>query len=110
MTTIDLSILATMIDDRWMGADDCATFFGLFSNGKPNRRAFYDRVANQPGFPPSLFIGTERKWRKSEVDLWSRDQRVAQQMGPPQNSQHKYGKASAGKKRASNQEDARSVA
>jgi len=110
MSTIDLSILAAMIDDRWMGADDCAVFFGLVSGGKPNRRAFYERVANQPGFPSSLFIGSERKWRKSEVDLWSRDQRVAQQMERPQTRQHKYGKQAPTKKRAPNQDDARSAA
>jgi len=110
MTSINLSILTAMIDDRWMGADDCAVFFGLMSNGKPNRRAFYERVANQPGFPPSLFIGSERKWRKSEVDLWSRDQRVAQQLEPPHTRQHKYGKQTQGKKHAANQDNARSVA
>jgi len=80
MSTIDLNTLSVMLTDHWLSADACAVFLGLVKDGEPNRRALYEKVANQPGFPSPLVIGGERKWRKSEVDLWSRDERLARQL------------------------------
>jgi len=88
MNTIEPSVFTNLIgSDRWMSADECALFFGLLKNkGEPNRRAFYNKVSRREGFPAPLLIGGERKWRKSEIDLWSRDERLKQQLESPSKS------------------------
>ena len=76
-----LVTLAALIEgDRWLSADSCAVFFGLVvargkpNAGRPNRRGFLERVATRPSFPKPLVIGNEKKWNKSEITRWAKDQ------------------------------------
>gem|GEM_PF-1678228 len=68
-----LAVLAALITgDRWLNADAAAVHLGMIaSNGKPNRRGFLERAASRADFPEPLFIGQERKWRKSDIDKWA---------------------------------------
>lgn len=68
------------VDDRWMCADECATYFGLkpLKCGKPNRRGFLERIAAQPDFPRPLVLEKEKKWLASEVHEWALDYRRSQ--------------------------------
>lgn len=63
--------------DRWLCADECATYFGLkpLKCGKPNRRGFLTRLAPLPGFPRPLVVGNEKKWKLSELDEWADEER-----------------------------------
>lgn len=73
--TLEL-LTALIAGDRWLSADACAAYLGMFtSKGLVNRRGFLERVACQPGFPRPLAIGIESKWKKSEVDDWADEQR-----------------------------------
>lgn len=75
-----LTMIAALVNgDRWLNADACAAFLGMFSpNGKPNRRAFLERIASRPDFPTPLRVGEiARSWRKSEVDEWAKEQQRA---------------------------------
>ncbi len=70
----DTELLAALIEgDRWLSADGCAAYLGLFRpDGSANRRRFLERVACRPDFPPrNPVTGT---WKKSEVDKWSTKQ------------------------------------
>ena len=76
-----LATLAALIEgDRWLNADSCAVYFGLIvangkpNAGKPNRRGFLQRVACRHSFPKPLVIGNEKKWNKSEIARWAKDQ------------------------------------
>lgn len=68
-------ILAAMIaGDRWLSADGCAAYLGLYSrDGSVNRRAFLERVACKPDFPKPNPV--TRTWKKSEIDQWADEQR-----------------------------------
>ena len=65
------AIIAALVEgDRWLSADGCAAYLGLFRpNGEPNRRRFLERVACLPDFPAPNPI--TRTWKKSEVDAWA---------------------------------------
>lgn len=78
MSDPTVTLIAALVQgDRWLNADACAVFLGLRPNkkGEPNRRAFLERIACKPGFPKPLELGTEKVWKKSEVDEWAEDQR-----------------------------------
>lgn len=68
-----------MKNDRWLCADECATYFGLkpLKSGKPNRRGFLERLAARPDFPRPIKIGDEKKWKLSEIEDWAEDYRRA---------------------------------
>lgn len=70
-------IAALVAGDRWLSADACAVYLGLrpAKDGSPNRRGFLERVACKPDFPRPLQIGTDKTWKKSEVDAWAEEQR-----------------------------------
>lgn len=72
-----LTLIAALVQgDRYLNADACAVFLGLVTpKGAPNRRGFLDRVANRGSFPEPLVIGSEKKWKKSEVERWADDER-----------------------------------
>lgn len=72
--------------DRWLCADECATYFGLKPARRtrgdaeieiPNRRGFLQRLASLPDFPKPLTIGNEKKWKLSELEEWADEQRRA---------------------------------
>lgn len=67
----NVELLAALIEgDRWLSADGCAAFLGLFhKDGSPNRRRFLERVACLPDFPARNPV--TGAWKKSEVDRWS---------------------------------------
>lgn len=69
-----VELLAALIEgDRWLSADGCAAFLGLFrTNGEPNRRRFLERVAIRPDFPARNPV--TGAWKKSEVDRWATNQ------------------------------------
>jgi hypothetical protein len=66
-------------EDRWLCADECATYFGLrpTRKGEPNRRGFLERLASRPDFPRPLTIGNEKTWKLSELEEWADEQRRA---------------------------------
>lgn len=69
-------IAALVAGDRWLNADACAVYLGLVTpKGAPNRRRFLERVACLPGFPRPLEVGSQKAWKKSEVDDWALEQR-----------------------------------
>lgn len=72
-----VTLIAALVQgDRWMNADACALHLGMVTpKGKINRRGFQERIACRPDFPKPLQIGTEKKYRKSEVDEWAENQR-----------------------------------
>jgi hypothetical protein len=72
-----LALIAALVQgDRWLNADACAVFLGLVTPaGEPNRRGFLERVACRSSFPEPLVIGSEKKWKKSEVERWADDER-----------------------------------
>lgn len=77
-TDAALATLTALVQgDRWLSADACAVYLGLrpTAKGLPNRRAFLERVACQPGFPDPLLIGQEKVWKRSELDRWADSQR-----------------------------------
>lgn len=67
-------------EDRWLNADEAATYFGLkpLKCGKPNRRGFLERIAAQPDFPRPLTIGNQKTWKLSELEEWAEDYRRSQ--------------------------------
>lgn len=67
-----VSILAALIEgDRWLSADGCAAYLGLFRpNGEPNRKGFMDRICRQPDFPSPLTLGRSKRWKASLVQAW----------------------------------------
>lgn len=73
-----LATLAAIVQgDRWLSADACAVYLGLRAakGGLPNRRAFLERIACQPGFPEPLVLGQDKVWKRSEIDRWAETQR-----------------------------------
>ena len=74
------ALAATGLGDVWLSADGVAILLGMIGpTGKPNRRAFLETVAPMPGFPGSLPLGNQRKWRKSAVMDWAEEQaRISQ--------------------------------
>lgn len=71
-------IAALVAGDRWLNADACAVYLGMVTpKGEPNRRGFLERVACRPDFPAPLELGTQKTWKKSEVDEWAQEQRRA---------------------------------
>lgn len=73
--TSPAELLAALVKgDCWLSADQCAAYLGLFERktGRPNRRAFLERVAVLPSFPRALTMsGSTRAWKKSEVEDWA---------------------------------------
>lgn len=70
-----LEIIAALVaGDRWLSADACAVYLGMFTPaGTVNRRGFLERIACRPDFPkPNPVV---RTWKKSEVDAWAEEQR-----------------------------------
>lgn len=66
--------------DPWLCADSTAVLLGMFTpEGAPNRRGFLEGPAKRTSFPAPLLIGNQKKWRKSEVVLWTEDERRIQQ-------------------------------
>jgi predicted DNA-binding transcriptional regulator AlpA len=72
-----LELLAALVQgDRWLSADACAAYLGMFTpGGAVNRRGFLERVACRPEFPKPNPV--TRTWKKSEVDDWADEQRRA---------------------------------
>ena len=71
-----LTMIAALVNgDRWLNADACAVHLGLVANGKPNRRAFLERIACRPDFPKPNPV--TKSWRKSEMDDWAVEQQRA---------------------------------
>lgn len=70
----NVELLAALIEgDRWLSADGCAAFLGLFKpDGSANRRRFLERIANRPDFPARNPV--TGAWKKSEVDRWATNQ------------------------------------
>lgn len=69
------ALAATGLGDVWLSADGVAILLGMIGpTGVPNRRAFLDTLACKPGFPASLPIGNQRKWRKSAVMDWAEEE------------------------------------
>lgn len=72
-------IAALVAGDRWLNADAASVYLGMVTpEGKPNRRGFLERIACRPDFPQALGLGTEKKWKKSEVDEWAEEERRSQ--------------------------------
>lgn len=71
MGAAETELLAALIEgDRWLSADSCAAYLGMFTpDGKANRRRFLERVAKLPDFPSPNPI--TKTWKKSEVDRWA---------------------------------------
>ena len=70
---------ATAPGDRWLCADSAAVLLGMFTpGGQPSRRGFLDGPAKRPGFPDPLLIGSQSKWRKSEIEQWAADEQRIQ--------------------------------
>lgn len=64
------SLVALLKGDCWIDADACALFLGMIDReGRPNRRAFLERVACRPDFPKRNPV--TKSWRKSEVSDWA---------------------------------------
>lgn len=71
-------VAALVSGDPWMSADATALHLGMVKpDGTINRRGFHERVACRSDFPQPLAIGSEKKWKRSEVDQWAEDQRRA---------------------------------
>lgn len=71
-------IAALVAGDRWLNASACAAYLGMVTpKGETNRRGFLERVACMPGFPVPLELGSQKTWKKSEVDEWAVEQRRA---------------------------------
>ena len=78
-----LKVLAAMVTgDRWLSADSCAVYLGMFTaSGKPNRRGFIERVACLPGFPQPNPI--TKSWPKSQVEAWAFENQRKVSREPP---------------------------
>jgi hypothetical protein len=74
-----LALIAALVHgDRWLNADACAVYLGMVTpGGKPNRRGFLERVACRPDFPAPLTTGTQKSWKKSQVETWALEQQRA---------------------------------
>jgi hypothetical protein len=73
-------IAALVSGDRWLNADAAAVFLGLVTpDGQPNRRRYLEQVACKPGYPKPLQHGTQKVWKKSEIDLWAEEERRSNQ-------------------------------
>ena len=70
----EVSLIAALVEgDRWLSADGCAAFLGLFTpKGSPNRKGFMDRIACSSDFPRPLMLGRSRRWKRSHLAAWRR--------------------------------------
>lgn len=69
-----ISTLAALIrGECWINADACALLLGIMcrGSGKPNRRAFMEKIACRPDFPRQHPV--TKSWRKSEVLDWAEE-------------------------------------
>lgn len=58
-----------------MTLDEIRKMFKEILNLKVSRAALYNYIRDK-GFPPSMGLGSPRKWRKVEVYTWFESQRL----------------------------------